>query len=206
MPKCDMDCLNCNFEKCLDEMTDAERRTALGKGYRGRGGKKKQSVEEAEIITVDDPAEKERIRKELETKEKRRKYHAEYYQRNKEKMDARTKASQKKKAAEKKEESKKTFSDVAEELKELEEVKKIVATTEEEITTTKEEIATTKESDKTTEETADQSAGLITVHLTGSQAADIRGVIEGYIWDNSRDSIDMEYLCFMCDLWRKFNQ
>ena len=41
MPKCNMDCLNCSFDKCLDEMTNAERRVALGKGYTGRGNKKK---------------------------------------------------------------------------------------------------------------------------------------------------------------------
>lgn len=104
MKHCDENCLSCSFDKCLDEMTDRERRAALGKDYAGRGKKKQSAIEEAEVVTIDDPAEKERLLKEAEAKEKKRKYHAEYYQRNKEKMDARTKANKKKKkaAAEKK--------------------------------------------------------------------------------------------------------
>ena len=40
MKHCDENCLSCSFDKCLDEMTDRERRVALGKDYAGRGKKK----------------------------------------------------------------------------------------------------------------------------------------------------------------------
>ena len=39
MKHCDENCLSCSFDKCLDEMTDRERRAALGKDYAGRGKK-----------------------------------------------------------------------------------------------------------------------------------------------------------------------
>ena len=171
------------------------------------------AVEVSEVVSVDDPEEKERIRKELEAKDKKKKYHAEYYQRNKEKMDARAKANRKKKEIDSAKQSaeKTTFAEVAEELKELEEVKKTVTLADEEITTTKEEITTTKEEITTNEEvtkivmqeTTDQKDDVITVQLTSSQAAELRALVEGYIWDNSRESLDMEYLCTMCGLWKK---
>lgn len=204
MKHCDENCLSCSFDKCLDEMTDRERRAALGKEYAGRGKKKQSAIEEAEVVTIDDPAEKERLLKEAEAKEKRRKYHAEYYQRNKEKMDARTKANKEKKkaAADKKEESKMTFSDVAEELKELEEMKKTITTDDAAKVVTTE----TETTEIVVPEAADQKEELVTVHLTKGEAANICDVIVGYIQDNTRDELDMEYLCFMCDLWRKFKQ
>lgn len=202
MKHCDENCLSCSFDKCLDEMTDRERRAALGKDYAGRGKKKQSAIEEAEVVTIDDLAEKERLKKELEKKEKNRKYQAEYYQRNKERLDAKAKE-KRKAAAGKKEEPKKTFSDVAEELKELEEMKKTSTTTDAaaEVVTTE-----TETTEIVTPRAADQEEKLVTVQLTEKEMADIRDIIEGYLQDNIGDSPDMEYLCFMCDLWRKFNQ
>lgn len=202
MKHCDENCLSCSFDKCLDEMTDRERRAALGKDYAGRGKKKQSAIEEAEVVTIDDLAEKERLKKELEKKEKNRKYQAEYYQRNKERLDAKAKE-KRKAAAGKKEEPKKTFSDVAEELKELEEMKKTSTTTDAdaEVVTTE-----TETTEIVTPRAADQEEKLVTVQLTEKEMADIRDIIEGYLQDNIGDSPDMEHLCFMCDLWRKFNQ
>lgn len=53
---------------------------------------------------------------------------------------------------------------------------------------------------------ADQKEELVTVQLTKREAANMRDIITGYIQDNIGDEPDMEYLCFMCDLWRKLKQ
>ena len=55
-------------------------------------------------------------------------------------------------------------------------------------------------------EAADQKEELVTVQLTKREAANMRDIITGYIQDNIGDEPDMEYLCFMCDLWRKLKQ
>ena len=165
--------------------------------------KKKQSaIEEAEVVTIDDPAEKERLLKEAEAKEKKRKYHAEYYQRNKEKLNA-GRNERRKATAKKKDLPKKSFTDVAEELKELEEMKKTITTTDDAAEGVTTETETTE---IVVPEAADQKEELVTVQLTKMEAANICDVIVGYIQDNTRDELDMEYLCFMCDLWRKFKQ
>lgn len=202
MKHCDENCLSCSFDKCLDEMTDRERRAALGKDYAGRGKKKQSAIEEAEVVTIDDPAEKERLKKELEKREKNRKYQAEYYQRNKEKLNA-GRNERRKATAKKKDLPKKSFTDVAEELKELEEMKKTITTTDDAAKVVTTEMETTE---IVVPEAADQKEELVTVQLTKMEAANICDVIVGYIQDNTRDELDMEYLCFMCDLWRKFKQ
>lgn len=66
---------------------------------------------------VDDPAEKERLRKELEKKEKRRQQNREAQKRWQEKKKAEKEAA---KAREKEEKPKKTFADVAAELEQME--------------------------------------------------------------------------------------
>lgn len=68
--------------------------------------------------TVDDPAEKERLRKELEKKERRRQQNREAQKRWQEKKKAEKEAA---KEREKTEQPKMTFADVAEELKQMDE-------------------------------------------------------------------------------------
>ena len=103
--------MNCTYDKCLGEMTEKQRRKALGE---------KQQPPEWTLKgceTVDDPAEKERLRKELEKKERRRQQNREAQIRFQAKKKAEKEAA---KEREKTEQPKMTFADVAEELKEVE--------------------------------------------------------------------------------------
>ena len=93
MPKCDEDCLNCKFDKCLEEMDLAEKKKALGGNYYAR---KKGDPE-----------------KEEERKQKNREYQKRWYEKKKAEKEAA-------KNAEKKEQPKKTFADVAAELEQME--------------------------------------------------------------------------------------
>lgn len=103
--------MNCTYDKCLGEMTEKQRRKSLGE---------KQQPPEWTLKgceTVDDPAEKERLRKELEKKERRRQQNREAQIRFQAKKKAEKEAA---KEREKTEQPKMTFADVAEELKEVE--------------------------------------------------------------------------------------
>ena len=108
---CNQDCLNCTYDKCLGEMTEKQRTKALGE--------KQQPPEWTlkDCKTIDDPAEKERLRKELEKKEKRRQQNREAQKRWQEKKKAEKEAA---KEREKAEQPKKTFADVAAELEQME--------------------------------------------------------------------------------------
>lgn len=71
--ECNMDCLNCRFDKCLDEMTRAEKRKAM----------RSITPPPSRVKEVDPAVEAAR-------KEKARAYSREYYQKNKEKWQKRT--------------------------------------------------------------------------------------------------------------------
>lgn len=104
--------MNCTYDKCLGEMTEKQRRKAL---------EEKQQPPEWTLkgcMTVDDPAEKERLRKELEKKERRRQQNREAQIRFQAKKKAEKEAA---KETEKTEQPKMTFADVAEELKQMDE-------------------------------------------------------------------------------------
>ena len=135
-------------------------------------------------VTIDDPAEKERLRKELEKKEKKKQQNREYQKRWYEKKKAEKEAA-KKKDEEKKDKPKMTFADVAEELKQMEEsaiddsldrlakLRELAET--EQAETTEIEPVTTEIENTTTEETTEivepvvldqEEPAAVTVHKT----------------------------------------
>ena len=212
---CNQDCLNCTYDKCLGEMTEKQRSKALGE---------KQQPPEWTLKgckTVDDPAEKERLRKELDKKEKKRQQNREAQKRWYEKKKAEKEAA---KEREKIEQPKMTFADVAEELKQLEEpdvdtslerlahLREIAEakTTEAEYTTTEEPIEIVSEE---VDPASDQEAavakivpamdGTVTLALTTSEAESLFLFIkEELLTVVKRDDVDeLDWLVDMCSIY-----
>ena len=223
--ECDMDCLNCDYDVCYDDMTEAQRRKAT----------QKQQPPEWTLkgcVTIDDSAEKERLKAELEKKEKKKQQNREYQKRWYEKKKAEKEAA-KKAEGEKKENPKMTFADVSEELKQMEEpaidksldrLDKLreLAETEQEVTT---EIENT-----TTEETTEiiepvvldqESVPSATVHetqkteeltinlvLTSSEAESLYEFIKDELLTVvKRDDVDeMNWLVDMCSIYSQLRR
>ena len=175
--------------------------------------------------TVDDPAEKERLRKELEKKERRRQQNREAQKRWQEKKKAEKEAA---KEREKTEQPKMTFSDVAEDLKEVEttaeepdvdtslerlaHLREIAEakTTEAEYTTTEEPTEIVSEE---VDSVSDQEAavakivpamdGTVTLALTTSEAESLYEFIKDELLTVvKRDDIEeMDWLVDMCSIY-----
>ena len=224
--------MNCTYDKCLGEMTEKQRRKALGE---------KQQPPEWTLKgceTVDDPAEKERLRKELEKKERRRQQNREAQIRFQAKKKAEKEAA-KEMEKEKQEKPKMTFADVAEELKQLEEpdvdtsLERLAKLRElaekEQVETTKTENTTTEIASVTTEEpteivseevdpASDQEAavakivpamdGTVTLALTTSEAESLFLFIkEELLTVVKRDDVDeLDWLVDMCSIYNSLRK
>ena len=212
--------MNCTYDKCLGEMTEKQRRKALGE---------KQQPPEWTLKgceTVDDPAEKERLRKELEKKERRRQQNREAQIRFQAKKKAEKEAA---KEREKTEQPKMTFADVAEELKQLEEpdvdtslerlahLREIAEakTTEAEYTTTEEpteivseEVDPASDQEVSVPETAPAMTDDITLALTTSEAESLYEFIKDELLTVvKRDDIEeMDWLVDMCSIYNSLRK
>ncbi len=173
---CDMDCLNCKFEKCLDEMTPRERKKA------------KDAVKDESGMTA---------------AEKRKKQKAEWYQKNKERLAEERKQKKKEQEAMEKEPAEEVLTEAVEETKE--ESKKMLekeTAAEMQAEEAAQEMQAEEEQGKAVQAEIDGERMLL---LSRSHAESLREFIEENLFQNIREDTEidsMDWLADICDIWR----